>query len=137
MPVLYLFYNPLVLPWTVTIPVSAQIKLPTECPIGCRVVPFDTFRTAMADLPTRHHPSFAELTSKLPAPFNTQTNGGGWRLETFVVDRLLNCLDGHVWTGRRDEAADRLFNRRGGPIAAALTITIDGPASAADRPRGD
>jgi hypothetical protein len=131
-PVFYLFYNPLVLPWQVVLPISQAPTIPTECRVGSRVVPFSVLKQAMTGMASKHHPTFAEVRNRLPAPFDAPEHAGGWRLEYFMVDRLLDCRDGHVVAGPRDRAADRVFNRRGGPIAAALSISIDGPLIDAD-----
>jgi len=126
-PVFYLFYNPMVLPWQAVIPVTRAEAIPEDCAVGCRVVPFPVFKEAMQSLATGHHPTFGEVKTRLPTPFTASENAGGWRLEHFIVDRLLDCRDGHILTGPDDPVAHRVFGSRGGPISAALAITIDGP----------
>jgi hypothetical protein len=55
--------------------------------------------------------------------------GGGRRLETFIVDRVVACHEGHVTEGQSiDVALESVFFRRSGPIAAAIAVTIDAGA---------
>ncbi len=48
-------------------------------------------------------------------------------LEHFVVDLLLECETGYIATSPSDGGLDYIFNRRTGPISAALAVTIDAP----------
>jgi len=126
-PVFYLFHNPMILPWQVVIPIAKATIVPEHCSVGCRVVPFGVFKQAMQGLASGHHPTFAEVRGRLPPPFDTPERAGGWRLEDFVVDRVLDCRDGYIIKRPDDPVANRVFGSRGGPISAALAITIDGP----------
>jgi len=48
-----------------------------------------------------------------------------------MVDRLLACKEGHVnASASLDEALERVFYRRAGPIASAVAITNDAGDSA-------
>jgi hypothetical protein len=51
----------------------------------------------------------------------------GWRLEHFVIDLVLDCQAGHIAASRDDGGLNYIFNRRTGPISAALAVTIDAP----------
>lgn len=73
-------------------------------------------------------PSYGELADDLADPFQEKQHKCGWRLEHFVVDLLLNCKTGRITDIRDDEGLYRVFNRRTGPIQAAISITIDAPA---------
>jgi hypothetical protein len=48
-------------------------------------------------------------------------------LEHFVVDLLLNCETGYIARSPSDGGLNYIFNRRSGPISAAITLTIDAP----------
>ncbi len=51
----------------------------------------------------------------------------GWRLEHFVVNLLLECETGYIANSPDDNGLNYVFNRRTGPISAALAITLDAP----------
>jgi hypothetical protein len=57
----------------------------------------------------------------------TDQCGEGWPLDSFVADELLGCREGQVFESVNDEAIETLFNRRSGPIAAAISITLEAP----------
>ncbi len=50
-----------------------------------------------------------------------------------IADLVLRCKEGHVAgvNPMNDEALFTAFNRRSGPIYAAIPITIDAPTDAA------
>lgn len=52
-----------------------------------------------------------------------------WPLEYFVADLVLGCKEGRIAgvNPMEDEALFRVFNRRSGPISAAIAVTIDTP----------
>jgi hypothetical protein len=118
----YLFYNPLTLPWTVSLPVTEDLRLDsTTATVGCRVVAAVTMNAKLqnASLHKTENPSFAQI-----------ANANPWRLESFVADLVLGCKEGYLagTTPFEDEGLFRVFNRRSGPISAAISITIDAPA---------
>ena len=49
----------------------------------------------------------------------------------FHCDEVLACHHGHEYQSIREERMWQLFNRRSGPIAASIAITIESPAVAA------
>jgi hypothetical protein len=51
----------------------------------------------------------------------------GWRLETFLADEFLSCHEGAVFGSITDDRIQTLFYRRSGPIAAAISMTVDAP----------
>jgi hypothetical protein len=51
----------------------------------------------------------------------------GWRLEDFICDELLGCREGDEFGSINDANMQMLFNRRSGPIAAAVAISIEAP----------
>jgi hypothetical protein len=55
----------------------------------------------------------------------------GWRLEEFVCDELLACREGDRFNSPGDYKIERLFYRRTGAIAAAISVTIEAPDAVA------
>lgn len=121
-PVYYLFYNPSVIPHSVQVPVSVEHPQ-MNCEIGARVIPAKNVHSILDDL--TGNPTFSNFES-LPDPFRKEDKGG-WRLETFVVDLFLQCKVGRITDVRNDEGLYRVFYRRSGPIATAISVTIDAP----------
>lgn len=114
-PVHYLFYNPLSIPWTQKIPVSEppKQKIP-ECEVGAQVFRARDLRSLLDRENAPYSPNYADFTSLQR-----------WRLEAFVADELLRCREGYRAEGSQDRGLFQVFNRRTGPIAAAIAITID------------
>lgn len=116
-PVHYLLYHPLTVPWRQIIPVAAgPQKFDHEGDVGAKVLRARDLRTAFESKSNgkTHFPSFAEL--------STLTQ---WPIDDFVADELLGCREGYLAARRDDPALAAVFSRRTGPIAASLSITID------------
>ncbi len=126
-PVYYLLYHPWRIPSSTVVPVAGVVPLDGPCEVGCRVLPAQHMRAAMNGRPDGHKPGYAELRLLLAEPFTADENQAGWRLEHFVVDLLLECETGHIAASPQDPGLERIFYRRGAPIAAAIAITIDAP----------
>lgn len=121
-PVYYLLYNPSKLPHSAKVPVSVEHPL-LDCDLGVRIIPAKNTHAILDSV--SGSPAFSDL-ENLPPPFGSNDTGG-WRLEKFVVDLLLQCKVGRITDIRNDEGLYRVFYRRSGPIAAALSVTIDAP----------
>lgn len=127
-PVYYLLYHPLRLPHTVVLPLTnGQAGLMGPCEVGCRVVPARQLRAVVDNQPIGHSPAYDELQRGLAAPFTAIEHRVGWRLEHFIVDLLLECEAGYIANSPQDGGLNYIFNRRTGPISAALALTIDAP----------
>jgi hypothetical protein len=63
----------------------------------------------------------------LADPFRLNQHQNGWRREHFVVYLLLECEVGYIANSPNDGGLNFIFNRRTGPISAALALTIDAP----------
>jgi len=126
-PVYYLLYHPWQIPHTVTFPLTSDHKVTGTCDVGCRVVPAQQLRAALQGRPEGHSPAYLELHHGLAAPFSHAEHRAGWRLEHFVVDLLLECETGYIANSPSDGGLNYIFNRRTGPISAALSLTIDAP----------
>jgi len=126
-PVYYLLYNPWQVPHSVVFPLTAAPQAAGTCDLGCRVVPSSDVRSVLADRPDGSSPSLDDLRRFLPGPFTRDEHQSGWRLEHFVVDLLLDCQAGHIAESPNDSGLNYIFNRRSGPISAAVALTIDAP----------
>jgi hypothetical protein len=127
-PIYYMLYNPREIPSSAVTPLVGQSETSGPCEVGCRIVPARQLREALAGQPGGHSPAYGELRALLAAPFSSELHPGGWRLEHFVTDLLLECETGYIAEGRNDNGLNYIFTRRAGPIAAALAITLDAPA---------
>lgn len=123
-PVYYLLYNPVKLPWSATVPTVIVPKF-TAVKVGCRIVRARALDLALASQADGYNPTYADVAS-LSAPYEG-SHKGGWAFEHFVADELLRCNEGHIATGETDHVLEGLFYRRTGPISAAIAITIDAP----------
>lgn len=122
LPVHYLFYNPWVLPTTYTLPSTGKVRLGAAGNGGCRVLPSHLLRSAMASRPAASQPSFADLSGLVTKGV---AHRHGWRLEHFVSNLVMKCKEGKVYDSPTEDSMYALFNRRSGPIAAALAITVE------------
>lgn len=108
-------YNPWTVPWEGRIPI-ADYKQPLGDPkVGVRILPMDVVHSTLGA--ANKSPSLADVSRLDNLPRY------GWRLERFMAD-LLACKHGGAVT---DEQLTQLFNRRSGPISAAISITIEAP----------
>jgi hypothetical protein len=126
-PVYYLLYHPWQIPHAVVLPLTANYQVTGTCDVGCRVVPASQLRAALAGRPDGHSPAYGELRRSLAEPFTLEQHHAGWRLEHFVVDLVLECEAGYIASSPDDGGLNYIFNRRTGPISAALALTIDAP----------
>ena len=126
-PVHYLLYNPLDIPSSAMLPADNATALPNggNTHVGCRVMNSKTLDAKLkkAKVKKSANPSFSLVagTEKIDPEF--------WSLENFVADRVLRCKEGHHagTNPMEDEGLFVVFNRRSGPISAAISITIDAP----------
>jgi hypothetical protein len=127
-PVHYLLYNPLRLPLTVTYPVESsgtKTQIGSE-PVGARVVSAVALDAHLnGQIGVGDSPAFDQVFRSPVSPTSVP-----WPLEYFIADLVLSCKEGHIAgvNPMSDEALYAVFNRRSGPISAAIAITIDAPA---------
>ncbi len=126
-PVYYLLYNPRQIPSAAVVPLVGGHEVDGPCEVGCRIIPARQLRNALTGTPDGHSPAYGELRATLGAPFSPDIHPTGWRLEHFVTDLLLECETGYIAESRSDGGLNYIFNRRTGPIAAALAVTLDAP----------
>lgn len=125
--VYYLLYNPLQVPSSATVPLTGGQKQQDACEVGCRVVPARQVHAMLVGQPDGRSPAYGQLRDSLGDPFVPAVHPAGWRLEHFVTDLLLDCETGYVAESRSDNGLNYIFNRRTGPITAALAVTLDAP----------
>lgn len=113
--VYYLFYNPPMIPTTVRYPV-ASYQTVNHPPLGCRVYAMTDVDGVLEALDEGAAPTLAALEAAGPA--------SNWRLETWAADLLLRCKVGQQFGEDRQEIVGRLLERRSGPIAAAIAVSI-------------
>ena len=121
-PVYYLFYNPLGGPHTATVPMSGG-AVAVEFTAGCRVVISAALDAAIIAVGTDESPRYSTIQT-----IHADGVDGGWPLERFVVDRLLQCKDGRRFDDLNDPYLDGALYNRTRPIVASVAVTIDGPA---------
>jgi hypothetical protein len=123
-PVYYLLYNPVKLPWSATVPTIKFPQMPSV-KVGCRIIRAQALNSALASEAAGYNPTYADVAS-LSNPFKG-IHKGGWAFEHFVADELLRCNEGHIVSGETDHVLEALFYRRTGPISAAIAVTIETP----------
>ena len=124
-PIYYLLYNPVRVPWIATMPATKLQTLP-EIEAGLRVIPTEVVQSMIASKKDNYHPTYGEILAA-PSPFDN-VHRGGWALEHFVADELVRCHEGHIASDSTDAALEELFFNRSGPISAAVAVTIEAPA---------
>jgi len=127
-PVYYLLYNPLTVPCDVAVPHVVGERSSDELVTGCRVVPARHMHRLLASQENGTSPTYGQVHDHLGSPFDQNPHRGGWSLEHFVADLLLQCKTGRVMDIRDDRSLYQVFYRRTAPIQAAISITIDAPA---------
>lgn len=122
LPVHYLLYNPWTVPVAYSFPLVGQSKLGRRGNGGCRVIPGRRLRAALAGKPNNYAPKFSDVAA---AVSDAKTHAYGWRLEHFMSNLLLKCKEGKVFDSINEDSMFALFNRRSGPIAAAVAVTVE------------
>lgn len=118
----YLLYNPWALDASYAYPINGSPKLGRIGNGGCRVLPASMLRAGLAAKAPGYSPSFADVAAIMA----TAAKGhAGWRLEHFISNLLLKCKQGNLFESLDQENIFTLFNRRSGPIAAAVAVTVE------------
>lgn len=119
-PVHYQFYNPAVVPFGTRIPATGRIVSTEDPAAGVRVMRASDVHGVLRQLSKGAHPTLAQLKAV------TGYGGlGGWSLQEFVVDMFVGCREGTHFQSVNDPKMYNLFNRRSGPISAAIAVTIE------------
>ena len=125
-PVFYLMYHPLRVPWTAQLPIISDIELQDENEVGCNVVPSSTLYSALGQHGMGYTPSFGDVRT-VGSTGETGHVSLPWRLEHFVVNELLGCHEGYVAERHDDPGVQAVFFGRTSPISAAIGINIEVP----------
>ena len=128
LPVYYHLYNPWDLPFEQRIPLTDPTPPPGAPALGVRVIPAPALHRMLPDGSAKH-PSVADLSDPDGLPPH------GWRVEDFICDEVLACHHGREYASISERPIWQLFNRRSGPIAASIAITIESPEVAAAHAR--
>jgi hypothetical protein len=120
-PIHYLFYNPWQIPCEYQSPVVNPPCLGLKANGGCRVIPAKTIKEHFASKASGYSPNFGETSKLLDDPKALH----GWRLEYFVADLVMKCKQGYAFQSLNEDNIYNLFNRRSGPISAAISVTIE------------
>ena len=115
--VYYQLYNPWEIPLKRTVPLVRYKPPSGNPPLGVRIARASAVHALLSQ--TNRIPQLSDLASLSDAPRY------GWRLEVFIRD-LLRCRQGDVVT-KDDDRLSALFYRRSGPIAAAISISVEAP----------
>lgn len=117
-PVHYMLYNPVVLPWLIRYPQDrVQLDLPTR-EIGARVLAATEVHHLLREKRERASLKFAELIDGKDA------RRCGLTLEDFI-DEAVACREGYLYEHGRDRGIERLFERKSGPIFCVIEIVIE------------
>ena len=126
-PVHYMFYHPLRVPSSYNVPRTTTRNPRGPNTVGCRIVRSESVRQALRSFVSQRVPCYEDLQVGFPEPYNSAEHEVGWRLEHFVAHLLVTCEEGYIAQSRNDEGLFTVFNRRSGPISAAIGITFDAP----------
>jgi len=118
----YLLYNPWALDTHYSYPLTDTVRLGDSANGGCRVVAAKALRQTLAAKARGYSPSFSDVGGAMHPDLGMLS---GWRLEDFISERLLKCHEGNLFESLDQENIFALFNRRSGPIAAAVAITVE------------
>lgn len=121
-PVHYLLYNPWKIDASYQYPVQRNDPLGSNENGGARVISAVNLRKKLLNKIEGYQPTLSDLRW---AESRAAKNEYGFRLENFISDRLLRCKEGRLFEKLEDDGIYELFNRRSGPIAAAISINIE------------
>jgi len=122
LPVHYLLYNPWKVDSNYTLPLTKLPRLGVKSNGGARIVPARVLRGVVNGKAAGYAPTFDDVATAISKKV---ADRHGWRLEHFMSGLLLKCKEGAVFESTEEANIDSLFNRRSGPIAAAVAVTIE------------
>lgn len=126
-PIYYLLHHPWTIPFSRVVPVVQSLEPEGEVQVGCRVLPGKVVRRVLKEKKKAYTPRFKDFKSLVPRPYSPSKDSPGWKIEEFIADLVLNCRTGYIAKSQNDDGLFQVFNRRTGPIAAAISITFDAP----------
>lgn len=111
--VYYMFYNPPDLPTEIQLPQESYLNAPRPR-LATRVHRAAEVEAALADLKGGQAPSIGQINAK---------SASNWRLEGWA-ELLLRCKVGKRFDETMDTLIGTLLERRTGPIAAAISVSV-------------
>jgi hypothetical protein len=121
-PVYYQFYNPLTIPYSVSVPLTETPNLGDYAEFGTRIVPANDLIAKLDAKPDGFSPTPKDLEG-----LQNAAKYFGWSLEYFVAGLLIPCIEGYRYKRLDDEDVQRLFYRRSGAIAGAVAFSLESP----------
>jgi hypothetical protein len=125
--VYYLLYNPPRVPLKIVVPLKKYARQHGAPALGARVMTAPEILKLLDGMASA--PSLKAIDQSLDASDAT-VHVGGWRLEYFMTELLLGCHEGKRFTKADDRDLYEIFNRRSGPIAATVAVTVEMPDDA-------
>jgi hypothetical protein len=129
-PVHYLLYHPPHVPFETVLPRLAEVAATESVDVGARVLPAVQLRAALHGRTKGYAPTWADVKTLQPSLTAKTMSAPGWLVEEFIADLAVDCKVGHVAKSQKDSGLYHVFNRRSGPISAAIAVTFDAPPSA-------
>lgn len=116
----YQLYNPWVLPFRQRVPLERYAPPAGDLALGARIVPASAMHEFLDSQADGYRPTLKDIRSFAPHHDNL-----GWPVGHFVADLFVSCREGTRFANHDSGKINNLFYRRSGPIAAAISITIE------------
>lgn len=129
-PVHYLLYHPLQIPFNQIVPLTADRRHDDQIDpdVGARVVRAEMLRECTSQLPRNYAPSLDEIRN-CTANVAQFVDELGWSLNHFMSEEVVDCREGYIADdAEADAGLFAVFNQRGAPISAAFRVTVEAPA---------
>jgi len=120
----YLLYNPCAVPHSVQMPLEGPISA-GDNEVGCRIVPKTTVDRVLAGKNAGYIPSYCDIADGVTPNTYDGMSSGGWRLEEFAADLMLQCKEGLIDDSPNFESVSILANQKRRPISAAVSISFE------------
>lgn len=125
-PVHYMMYNPLLIPWRTAYPVSDSGASFPKRQFGTRVIDSLAVHQIIDAHGKNYSPQLLDFLGRSEGTTNDQA-AFGWALEDFFANEVINCHQGYVYDREKDVGLQRLFGRKSGPIFCVVEITVEQP----------
>ena len=118
-PVHYQFYNPLILPWSISYPITVHERSLPKRQLGVRVLSAEKVHSI---LKCNDHSTTLRVADLSKDENNSYTFG--MSLERFFDD-VIRCEEGYIFNSAQDVGLSKLFRRKSGPIFCVVEIVIE------------
>ena len=119
-PVHYMMYNPVVIPWRLSYPILPESIVIPRLKFGTRVISSSDVHNKLAALAPNASPSILDLSESRSG----HDHKFGSSLEDFS-EEVIRCREGYIFSAPKDEGIRRLFSRKSGPIYCVIEVTIE------------